>query len=128
MIDAIPTPFHPSETRENIISNNVIGNNEESNIVLSFAWNNIIENNSFTIADTGIMITYSSHNLMKNNSIKNCDRGIYIAEGSNNNTIYHNKFLDNKENAYDECNNTWDNGKKVIIGAIIMVMTITMME
>lgn len=112
LIDAIPTPFHPSETRENIISNNVIGNNEESNIVLSFAWNNIIENNSFTIADTGIMITYSSHNLMKNNSIKNCDRGIYIAEGSNNNTIYHNKFLDNKENAYDECNNTWDNGKK----------------
>ena len=134
LIDAISTPFHPSGARENIISNNVIGNNKESNIVLSFAWNNIIENNSFANADTGIMIIYSLNNLIENNSIKNC-RGVYIAEGSNNNTVYHNsikncdrgihirgksnnntiycnKFLNNKENAYDECNNTWDNGKE----------------
>jgi len=30
---------------------------------------------------------------------------------SSSNIIYHNNFINNGENAYDECNNTWDDGK-----------------
>lgn len=42
--------------------------------------------------------------------------GVYIKEDwstgktSDNNLIYHNSFLNNIDNAFDDCSNTWDNG------------------
>jgi hypothetical protein len=35
--------------------------------------------------------------------------GIYLYYTSYNNIIYHNNFINNTQNAYDECSNTWDN-------------------
>jgi parallel beta-helix repeat protein len=50
-----------------------------------------------------------------NNEIINCDSydnvyGIFVSTDSDNNMIYHNNVIDNMQNAYDECTNTWDNG------------------
>jgi len=37
--------------------------------------------------------------------------GIELHEYTDNNIIYHNNFVDNTQNAYDEGNNVWDDGK-----------------
>jgi hypothetical protein len=36
--------------------------------------------------------------------------GLMLGENRGSNTIFHNNFIDNPENAYDETGNTWDNG------------------
>jgi PKD repeat protein len=51
-----------------------------------------------------------------NNTIKNNDIRYHYAKGfllehtGYDNHIYHNNIIDNDQNAYDECNNIWDNG------------------
>ncbi len=42
--------------------------------------------------------------------MNNTGNGIYIRSSSNNNIIYHNNFINNFQNAYDECDNIWDDG------------------
>ena len=59
--------------------------------------------------NNGIFISGSSNNLVLCNTLMNCnEKGIYLS--SNNNTFYHNNFINNNQNAYDGSNNTWDNG------------------
>ena len=56
----------------------------------------------------------SNDNLIVENLLENNLFGIYIADlGSfynpcDNNMIYHNNFIDNTQNAYDNCENYWD--------------------
>jgi len=48
--------------------------------------------------------------MITGNNISNNDDGIHLYSSSDNNIFYHNNFLDNNQNAYDECDNIWDNG------------------
>ena len=81
--------FHSSDY--NLVLNNIITSNEYSGIELYLGSNNnVIENN----------ISYNLH------------YGIHIYPvDSKNNIIYHNNLVYNYQNAYDDGNNTWDDGK-----------------
>ncbi len=51
----------------------------------------------------------SNESIFFNNSFWRNEYGIWI-DGGIHNTIYHNNFAYNTKNAYDNANNTWDNG------------------
>ena len=71
--------------------------------------------NEFTIcrvynnSDDGIYISKSSNNKFTTCTVYNNSFGITIKYSSNNNLFYHNNFINNTQNAYDECANYWDN-------------------
>jgi parallel beta-helix repeat protein len=52
----------------------------------------------------------SRNNIVKQNLFLNNYCGISIYQNNSNNTFYHNNFINNTENAYDDGNNIWDNG------------------
>ncbi len=101
-------------------SNTIIGNNitltNGHGIQISYSSNNILSGNIITLnSDNGIDFWCSSNNTITGNTISNNGNyGIYLKNYSNyysnNNSIYHNNLINNTQNAYDECNNTWDNG------------------
>jgi parallel beta-helix repeat protein len=66
----------------------------------------------FTILNgaVGINIVDSSDIIIHDNDIVNNEYGIKVISSSENNLFYHNNFIDNDQNAYDECINFWDNG------------------
>ena len=121
---------------DNLINHNTVIN---SSLELCLSSGNNISDNTFTHSNIGlfynsnyniiyyneinaslwdgIYLCSSSNNTIVNNNIKNCiDDGIsstyycipYV--NSNNNTIYHNNFINNTSNAYDMGCNNWDNG------------------
>ena len=57
-----------------------------------------------------IVIGDSSNNVITRNIISQNNFGIYIIENSFFNRIYHNNFLNNMNNSYEEPRNIWDNG------------------
>jgi parallel beta-helix repeat protein len=98
----------------NIIkSNNISSNN--GGIGMSGSRNNsIIGNNVSSNYYNGISIGYYSfNNIVNNNTVTSNSNGIRIQTyaDSPNNIIYHNNFINNTKNAYDEDNNTWDDGE-----------------
>jgi parallel beta-helix repeat protein len=70
----------------------------------------------------GLRFSGSSNNVIVDNSIiENKGKGANLIDSSDNNSFYENVFIGNgnntlnpfiRENAYDECNNQWDNGQK----------------
>jgi parallel beta-helix repeat protein len=59
----------------------------------------------------GISLVWDSvNNIIEGNNISFNEHGIYL-NSSSNNSIYHNNLIDNKQNSYNEVNNTWDDGK-----------------
>jgi parallel beta-helix repeat protein len=112
---------------ENVIVNktiNLTGEDRESTIIdgggsgdvvyVSKDWVNItrfcIQNSgSDYTGDAGLDIHSNFNTIFFNKIISNNGEGINI-ESSNNNQIFHNNFIDNLQNAYDEGNNTWDDG------------------
>ncbi len=115
----------------NTITDNTISNNQYEGIFLEGSSNNItgniILNNGYginlyksdnnTITDNniknnnkyGLRLSSSRDNTITNNEItSNNENGIILYES--NNIIYHNNFINNTQNANDECNNSWDNG------------------
>jgi parallel beta-helix repeat protein len=84
-------------------------------------YNNIINNNFYNFTYSAIHLGQNcdfnkiiGNHIIKSNSV-NTSASVYISEedhcGSNDrNIIYHNTFINNLNNAYDGCNNTWDNG------------------
>jgi parallel beta-helix repeat protein len=100
----------------NKISNNDINLNNRHGIHIWSSKNNIIRSNNITSNDEdGIHLRDSTDNniIIGNIITSNKENSIYIEKkyhSSDNNTIYNNNFINNSQNAYDECNNTWDNG------------------
>lgn len=93
-----------------IISNNIHDNDHSGGIgVLRSNNNKIISNTIYNHDIKAIRFYSSNNNIIKSNSIYNNELGIDLGS-SNYNTIYHNN-LDNIQNAKDDGNNTWDNGK-----------------
>lgn len=97
----------------NLIENNRIENNNFHGIRLEFSSSNIILGNNLS-NNLGYGFTFyeSSYNLVQGNTIQQSYwTGFYISDNCNNNTIYHNNFKNNPGgNAFDQYNNTWDNG------------------
>jgi parallel beta-helix repeat protein len=48
--------------------------------------------------------------MISGNNASNNEKGIYLRHSSNN-IIFHNNYINNTNNAYDEGYNTWDDGK-----------------
>jgi parallel beta-helix repeat protein len=127
--------FYVTSQGNNISHNNIINNLRMNGVFLDGAsyntiWDNLIENNNFH----GIRLEFTSHNVIANNVIvnnrgygiylwespentligntvkQNFFGGIVLGDNSGNNTIFHNNFIDNPENAHDATGNNWDNG------------------
>jgi len=123
----------------NTITNNTISNNKWRGIKLHYSnYNFIVGNHIFSHTYEGIWIgddigNESDFNELSGNLITDNQRGIYLDWGHFNiikcntfknnsecgvkikwegtfNNLYHNNFVNNTQNAYDECNNSWDNG------------------
>jgi parallel beta-helix repeat protein len=100
------------------ISNNFISECGGDGIYLPRGRNNNIINNEIYQCDTGIHLGHwgiysgADENIIRANYVHDNDKcGITVTCDSNDNLIYRNIFTDNKaDNAYDECNNQWDNG------------------
>jgi parallel beta-helix repeat protein len=127
--------FYVTSQGNNISNNNIVNNLRINGIYLDHAsyntiYGNLIENNNYH----GIRVEESSHNIIVNNRIvnnrgfgilladsgdnliigntmkQNFYDGLCLEDNCGNNTIFHNNFIDNPENAYDKTGNTWDNG------------------
>ena len=97
----------------NIISYNTIKDNGYHGIRLAESNNNnIIGNDISTNHAYGIYLWDSSSNIIIENTItKSFWEGIQIGYFSIDNAVYHNNLVENNlENAYDEWENTWDDG------------------
>jgi len=95
-------------------SNTITGNNISNNMcMIRCSSNNIIIGNNISKNAFGIILEcYSNYNTITSNNItSNKKWGIHIIIESYNNIIYHNNFINNGGNAYDMCDNTWDDGK-----------------
>lgn len=104
--------------QENTIDNCEIYDNTENGIELeqsadSAANKNTISNCTIDNNQDGIHLHDSSnYNTIKDCTISNNDDGVKI-QNSNNNLIYHNSFIENGQQAYDDGaygTNSWDNG------------------
>ena len=94
----------------NTISNNSANSNNNTGIVLGSASNNntISDNTANSNKIWGIILSGAGYNTIKNNRVSNNDSGIYLFH-SKNNRIYHNNFINNGTNAYDDTgNNYWN--------------------
>jgi parallel beta-helix repeat protein len=93
--------------------NTILSNSATNNIFgirLFYSSYNTISGNNVTNNGYGFFLDYSSYNTISgNNASSNNDYGINLNSSSNYNIIFYNKFIDNTQNAYDECNNIWDN-------------------
>ena len=96
------------------IKNNVIKNNSEYGISAKWINNvniigNVIENNN-----DGIFLQNVKNSTIKENTFeKNEQYGIFILSNKSiNNQIYHNSFINNTINAYDESLNLWNELKE----------------
>ena len=88
--------------------NNTIANNNISNNNQNYTTNiTLMGENNF-----GIYLVAANDNNITGNTISNhLGKGIKLSLLSLNNTIYKNNFIDNAVNAFDDSNNSWDNGK-----------------
>ena len=86
-------------------SDNITGNNLSQNMIgigLSATYSEIFKNNMTENSEEGIYLT-GSNNVMSANYIANNKYGIYSLPSfglSSNNTIFHNDFVNNQQNAY----------------------------
>jgi len=99
----------------NLVTNNIITNVSQwwGCITLNHATLNYISGNIIMDNDIGPGIGLSSlsyNNTIFENCISNCEVGFKIHYEANNNEFFHNNLINNIQNAYDEFNNTWDNG------------------
>lgn len=93
-------------------NNSIIFNNSlfTSGINIYYSYNSIIFNNTL-ITGKGIYLSSSNDSFIFNNSITSNSHGIRLSS-SFNNTLYHNNFIDNGNQAEDDSinGNRWDNG------------------
>jgi parallel beta-helix repeat protein len=103
-----------SSNKNIVMNNSMISVPSGSGISIRNSKENIIIGN--TIKDlelgSGISLGSATDNTITSNKLICCNKGIssYKNYASNDNTIHHNNFFNNTKNAYDECNNEWDNG------------------
>ena len=102
---------------KNVVMNNIITSKPGGNgISIEYSKENIINGNTImnlpNYVRSGIFLTSATDNTITSNNLICCYTGIRTYENyaSNDNTIYHNNFFINTQNAYDQWSNKWDNG------------------
>ncbi|MCK4367274.1 MAG: right-handed parallel beta-helix repeat-containing protein [Thermoplasmata archaeon] len=94
----------------NTIANVVVMNNWYG-IRLMSSGDNTIANSTVSNNKEGIQFIYSNTNTITNNTVSHNDEdGIRLHFDSSNNIIYHNNFIGNTNQAYDDGTNLWDDG------------------
>ncbi len=98
-----------------VIAGNTINSNNNDGILINGWSDNILTNNTIELNNgTGICLIYSNYNKIISNNISENTDGIIISSqySGHSNIIYHNNFIDNTQNAFDDrWNNTWDDGE-----------------
>ncbi len=90
--------------------NNLSLNNQNGVSLLSCSQNTIRDNVVESNNDTGVWLNLSNDNQIYQNNISRNSLGCQV-ESSSGNRIFHNNFLDNKEQSQDvNGNNSWDDG------------------
>jgi len=98
-----------SYSNNNTIMRNNVSNNFEG-VTLSYSNNNIIADNNVSNNEYGIFLDASSNNNIMRNNVSNHYRPIFLIDYGSNNHFYHNNLINYTHNAYDDGENTWDNG------------------
>lgn len=102
--------LHISSSENNNVSNCALSNNNYGIYLDWYAYTNQITRSTISNNHaSGIRIYSSSDNCITNSTISNNSEGIYIHWHSDGNYIHHNNFVNNTNQAYDECSNYWDN-------------------
>lgn len=96
-------------SNDNTIKKNSIQMNSKNGIYLDYSHeNNISNNNILSNPENGILFYFSNKNLLTNNRIElNNNYGVYLDKDCNNNSIFHNDFMKNKNQAADFGFNNW---------------------
>jgi parallel beta-helix repeat protein len=98
-------------SHENSITSCKITFSEWNGIMFYKSSRNTITKSIILKNGDGVVIRKSKKNVItKCNISLNRYHGVYICDSSNSNRLYHNNFIDNHRNAYDECINLWDKG------------------
>ncbi len=100
---------------KNVVMNNTI-TSKRGGISIEYSKENIINGNTIMNLPlemySGIFLLSATDNTITSNNLICCYTGISTSDYgvSNDNTIYHNNFFSNTQNAYDQWSNEWDNG------------------
>jgi parallel beta-helix repeat protein len=100
----------------NVFENCTVYNNEWQAFTIYDCSYNTIKNCTIYNSDVGVFIATSLGgqpcfgNVITDCTIYNNSAGIVICIYSYDNIVYHNNLINNTQNAYDECSDTWDNG------------------
>jgi len=100
-------------SNNNMLFNNTVNLNNEFGIFFWYSSNNTMQNNIVSNNGGGIALDqWSGNNTLTGNTASYNNIGIYL-RSSNNDTLYHNNFIDNTQNAYYYSGtNTWDSGSE----------------
>jgi parallel beta-helix repeat protein len=95
----------------NSITENVIARHKGTGIYIIGKNHNTITGNILTNFSNGIVLFYANNTMIFGNTIaNNSNFGIYLADSSYNNTVYHNTFYNNRQNAFSSNIHTWNHG------------------
>jgi parallel beta-helix repeat protein len=98
----------------NLVENNTITNSTYGLELANNSSRNLIERNKISISEYGLMVKYASNNTLSANKITDNLVGANF-EYSSENLVYHNNFIKNTIQIYDNnitSKNTWDNGSE----------------
>jgi len=99
----------------NIVRNCTTSSND-TGILLTFSENNEVKACTVSKSKVGVFLESSSGNVVSGCTVENSSFGgiaviqVVGYESSDNNCIYHNNFLNNPTQAYENGSNYWDNG------------------
>ena len=105
--------IHDSSNDNNITNNNASSNYSIGIHLEASAGNSITGNTVNSNIYAGIFLVASYNNYIVNNNISfNKNKGVSLDLGSNSNKVFHNNFINNNIQGYDDSdmNNQWDNG------------------
>ncbi|MFW5907339.1 MAG: NosD domain-containing protein [Candidatus Natronoplasma sp.] len=99
-----------SDSADNTIRENTAYENSDSGIELRYSKDNMISDNKASNNSYAVDLEVSDNNTFTSNNIsRNEVYGFYISK-SLDNVIYHNWFIENEDQAFDDVDNEWDGG------------------
>lgn len=99
-----------SDCNDNLVKENIARKNRDSGIELRRSSTNTVEGNKIWNNSYAVYIGASDKNTFTGNNVsRNQEYGFYVSR-SLDNLIYHNLFVDNEEQAFDDVDNYWDAG------------------
>jgi len=96
-----------SHSDANLLEDNDVENNLEYGLRILYSNENRLERNEISDNHEGINLRFSDENILERNRLENNFRGVRL-NYSNSNEIYHNDFIDNDNQAYDDEENRWN--------------------